>query len=141
MTLRDDAPSAPQDCAHRLDQSFSMWSIILFAVADSLWLTNSLVRGNHSLTVEKVLAVIVGVALVIAGTSRKRVAKERELKQYVGLKHAVGRLTFFFHFFVGATVTPRPRSWQVGLGYSSRLPSFPSMVLPDSDSESSSRFQ
>lgn len=61
-------------------ESFSMWSIILFAVADSLWLTNSLVRGNHSLTVEKVLAVIVGVALVIAGTSRKQVAKEREPK-------------------------------------------------------------
>ena len=49
--------------------SFSLNGLILFALADTLWFTNSMIRNNHSLTVEKLIAVFVGIGLIITGLS------------------------------------------------------------------------
>ena len=50
-------------------ESFSLSGLILFALADTLWFTNSMIRNNHSLTVEKLIAVFVGLGLIITGLS------------------------------------------------------------------------
>lgn len=52
-------------------ESFSLIGLILFALADTLWFTNSMIRNNHSLTVEKLLAIFVGIGLIITGLSNR----------------------------------------------------------------------